>query len=211
MKKISGFLALIVLFSTVLATGYAKENITPFNENKEKIVIGGAAIPNEVSSNGAVIPNSTKRTENPARNEHSKTFKGAWFEIQYPEDFTVEPSLKSTTNVSGYDSAFFVSPSKEVSFYVFSPQWNGKPTDILLKTDKETELALKKTEKNGVVVIECTIAAKDGSYTRSYLDVEYTKSNTRKVFGLSYRDHKVYDQYKDRYIQFKSSLIQFAD
>ncbi|MBF0543926.1 MAG: hypothetical protein HQM08_05825 [Candidatus Riflebacteria bacterium] len=147
----------------------------------------------------------------PAENKQSKTFKGAWFEIQYPEDFTVEPSLKSPTKVSGHDSAFFVSPSKEVSFYVFSPQWNGKPTDILLKTDKETEVSLKKTEKDGVVTIECTIAAKDSSYTRSYTDVEDTRSNTRQVFGISYPDQKVYDQYKDRYSQFKSSLVQFGD
>lgn len=149
--------------------------------------------------------------EDPAQNKQGKKFKGAWFEIQYPEDFSAEPSLKSTTNVSGHDSAFFVSPSKEVSFYVFSPQWNASPTDILLKEDKETQVSLKKTEKDGEITLDCTIAAKDGSYTRSYVDAENTNSNTRLVFGITYRDQKVFDQYKDRYAQFKNSLVQFGD
>jgi hypothetical protein len=149
--------------------------------------------------------------EDAAQNKQAKKFTGAWFEIQYPPDFSAEPSLKSTTNATGPDSVFFVAPSKEVSFYVYSPQWNGTATDILLKDDKETQVSLKKTEKNGVITLDYTIAAKDGSYTRSYVDVEDTNSNTRQVFGITYRDQKILDQYKDLYTQFKSSLVQFAD
>jgi len=140
-----------------------------------------------------------------------KKFKGAWFEVLYPEGFTVEPSLKSSTSVAGFDSAFFVSPAKDVAYYVFSPQWNGKPTDIFLKDNVEKQVSQKKSEKDGVVTIECTIAAKDGSYTRSYVDVEDTNTNTRQVFGIKYRDQKVFDANKDRYTQFKNSLVQFAD
>lgn len=151
------------------------------------------------------------QAEDPAQSKEWKKFTGAWFDVLHPAEFSAEPSLKSTTNVSGHDSAFFVAPSKEVSFYVFSPQWNGKPTDILLKEDKETQVSLKKSEKDGVVTIDCTIAAKDGSYTRSYEDIEDPTTNTRKVFGISYRDQKVLDQYKDKYVQFKNSLVQFAD
>ncbi len=149
--------------------------------------------------------------EEPSQNKEWPKFNGAWFEIQYPEDFKAEPSMKSTTNVSGHDSAFFISPSKEVSFYVFSPQWNGTPTEILLKEEKETQVSNNKTEKDGVITIDCTIAAKDGSYTRSFVDVEDTNSNTRKVFGISYRDQKGYDAFKDRYTRFRDSLVQFGD
>lgn len=64
-------------------------------------------------------------------------YKGAWFKVEYPSDFTVKPSLKSTSG-KGYDSAFFVSPDESVEFYIFSPMWNGVPSDIELnpKTEK---------------------------------------------------------------------------
>lgn len=147
----------------------------------------------------------------PAQEKPWSKFTGAWFEIQYPGDFQVQPSLKSATNESGHDSAFFVSPSKEVTFYVFSPQWNGQPSDILLKEDKETQVSLNKTEKDGVITLDCTIAAKDGSYSRSYVDIEDTNTNTRQVFGITFRDQKVLDQYKDQFARFKDSLAQFGD
>jgi hypothetical protein len=60
-----------------------------------------------------------------------KKYKGAWFEIEYPDAFTVEPSLKSSTNVEGFDSALFTSPDGKVQFYIFSPQWTGKPEESI--------------------------------------------------------------------------------
>ena len=61
----------------------------------------------------------------------SLTYKGAWFEIDYPKIFTVKPSIPSSTP-DLYDSAYFISPDKKVTFYVFSPQWSGDATDISL-------------------------------------------------------------------------------
>ncbi len=148
--------------------------------------------------------------DQPADKEWKK-FEGAWFEILHPVTFTVEPSLKSTTNTNGHDSAFFVSPAKDVAFYVFSPQWNGDPTDILLNAETEKQLAFEETEKDGKKVRTSTIVAKDGSYTRSYEDVEDPETNTRRVFGIKYRDQKVFEQYQAQYKRFQESLVQFAD
>lgn len=140
-----------------------------------------------------------------------KKFQGAWFEILHPADFRAEPSLKGSTSATGNDSAFFVSPSNEVAFYVFSPQWNGEPSDILLKQDTEVQGTFEETQKDGAIVRRCTIAAKDGSYTRSYEDVEDPRINTRHVFGIRYKDQKTLDQYKDQYKRFQESLAQFGD
>ncbi|OGK08821.1 MAG: hypothetical protein A2W80_01575 [Candidatus Riflebacteria bacterium GWC2_50_8] len=140
-----------------------------------------------------------------------KKFEGAWFEILYPADFRVEPSLKGVTSVEGHDSVFFVSPSDEVAFYVFSPQWSGDPSDILLNQETEKQLTLEDSNKDGKQVRQCTIEAKDGSYCRTYEDVQDPQINTRRVFGIRYKDQKTLDQYKEQYKRFQDSLAQFAD
>jgi hypothetical protein len=140
-----------------------------------------------------------------------KKFDGAWFEIQYPADFRIEPSLKGTTSTEGYDSAFFVSPSNDVAFYVFSPQWNGEPSDIFLKQDTEKQLSCEKADKDGKKIEQFTIESQDGSYFRTYEDLQDPETNTRRVFGIRYKDQKTLDQYKEQYKRFQESLVQFAD
>lgn len=140
-----------------------------------------------------------------------KTFEGAWFKIMYPADFRVEPSLKSITNVEGHDSVFFVSPSNKIVFYVFSPQWNGNPSDILLKQVTEKILSSKENDENGKKVRQCSIVAKDGSYNRTYEDIQDLEVNTRRVFGIRFADQETFDKYKEQYEYFQNSLVQFAD
>lgn len=140
-----------------------------------------------------------------------KKYEGAWFQIMYPSTFQVEPSLKGATSVKGYDSAFFVAPSKEVSFYVFSPQWNGIPSDILLNPKTEKLLSVEKSEKNGKKIRQYSIAAKDGSYYRIYEDIQAPDMNTRHVFGARCKDKKILDKYKKEYKHFQNSFVQFAD
>ncbi len=148
-----------------------------------------------------------------------KSFKGAWFSVEYPSGFQVRPSLKSRTSVKGVDSAFFTSPDGAVEFYVFSPQWNGEPSDIALKPETE-ELVSEKVEnkpderqKMGakLSVRWFTIAARDKSYTRSYVDTENKQLNTRYVMGIKYPDQKVYKDFRDIYLKFVNSLRQFGD
>jgi len=140
----------------------------------------------------------------------TKTFKGAWFDVKYPSSFTVKPSLKSTTVQEGYESAFFVSPDQLVEFYVFSPQWNGNPTDILLKSSEKL-IKTYKTTKGSQMQKWWTISAKDGSFTRSYYQVSDDSANTIKVIGIKYKNHQAHNKYKEHYLAFKSSLVQYAD
>jgi hypothetical protein len=138
-------------------------------------------------------------------------FKGAWFEIKYPPNFRVKPSLKSTTAVNGYDSAFFLSPDQKVEFYVFSPQWSGEPTDIEMIPGQET-LISEDFEREGHKKIRMvTVKDKGGTYLRSWIDIQDTMSHTRLVFGYRYKDQSAYIKYKKEYLLFKSSLQQFAD
>ena len=141
----------------------------------------------------------------------TKTFRGAWFAIQYPADFTAEGSLSSATQDSeddAFDSATFTSPDGTVSFYVYSPQWTGDPTDIALQKN-EREGQRKVTRGKRHTVTYWTIGAKDGSYTRSYQEVR--EDETMYVVGIRYTTQQAYNKYKKQYLQFKASLKQFAD
>ena len=136
-------------------------------------------------------------------------YTGAWFRIQYPSAFTVRPSLPSGTAEGVYDSAFFIAPDGVVEFYVFSPQWNGEPVDIALRPATETVLDRQQETKGGKTVTWVSLRAKDGAYTRAYVDTE--EGSTRWVFGIQYRNQAAYDRYRAAYVQFKQSLEQFAD
>lgn len=140
-----------------------------------------------------------------------KKYEGAWFDVLYPADFKAEPSLKSTTNVNGHDSVFFVSPTNEVAFYVFSPQWSGEPSDIMLNKETEKQLSCDVSKKDGKSVSQCSIEANDGSYFRNYEDVQDPETRTRRVFGIKFKDQKTLDQYKEMYKHFQDSLAQYAD
>jgi hypothetical protein len=138
-------------------------------------------------------------------------YKGAWFDIKYPSDFKVKPSIKSSNSTNGYDSVWFASKDGSVEFYVFSPQWNGNPVDIELKPNMEEYVARKEEKGNSKIIRFVTIRALDNTYFRSYVDTENTALNTRLVFGIKYRSQKDYDKYKQYYLDFKKSLRQYAD
>lgn len=167
---------------------------------------------NEVKPQENVTESSIKVTEPQAieaKNSY-KTFKGAWFEIEYPENFKAEGSLKSSTSDEGFDSATFTSPDGKVQFYVFSPQWNGQPKDISLQPN---EKLVEKTEenKNTILVKRWTIVANNGSYNRSYEERIELENNINTIFGVKYSSKSDLEKYKEQYLEFKKSLQQFAD
>ena len=140
-----------------------------------------------------------------------RTYKGAWFEIRYPATFKARPSLASISFDGQYDSAVFTAADGSAEFYVFAPQWNGKPTDIELDPGKEDYVSQDEEQKGTIKVRRVTIKAKDGSYTRAFEDTENTDLNIRRVFGFKYRNRMTYDKYRSQYLTFKRSLQQFSD
>ena len=140
-----------------------------------------------------------------------RVHKGPYFEIKYPPLFKARTSLPSNSFEGEYDSAFFTAPDDSVEFYVFSPLWNGEPTDIEIDPASEDYVS-QNTEKKGTIVVRrVTIRAKDNRYLRSFEDTEYTVNNTRKVFGFKYRNQSAYNRHRQEYLMFKRSLRQFSD
>lgn len=142
------------------------------------------------------------------------TYKGAWFEIKYPSGFTVKPARKSTTNVVGYDSVYFISPNNNVEFYVFSPQWKGEAKEIEINPNIEKLIDQNTTKERNEFGQSKTIRvfaakAKDNSYFRAVRDE--TTDDTRLIFGIKYKNKEMYNKYYNDYILFKKSLIQIAD
>ncbi len=137
-----------------------------------------------------------------------KKYSGAWFDVEYPVNFTAKASLKSITSAEGSENATFTSPDKKFQFYIFSPQWLADAKDIILQPNEKLENSTE--EKSGIDVIKrWTISAKDGSYKRSY---EQTKNeSSMKIFGIKYSSKEDLDTYREQYLHFKKSLIQYGD
>ena len=147
----------------------------------------------------------------PYYNIRTKRYEGAWFTINYPSDFIVKNSMRSLTSVEGFDSAFFTSPDGLVEFYIFSPQWNGIPSDIEIRPQSELLIDSDIRRLSDRTEILYTIAAKDGSYKRSYREVKQYESTVNWVLGIKYTSQRAYQKYQQAYVRFKKSLIQYAD
>lgn len=137
-----------------------------------------------------------------------RTYKGAYFDIKYPAGFKARASLRSDQNP---DSAFFTAPDGSVEFYVYSPIWNGEPTDIEINGATEDYVSQDTQTNAGIKIRRVTIRAKDGSYLRSFEDTENTNTNNRTVFGIKYRNQAAYNKYRQTYLTFKKSIRQYAD
>ena len=145
------------------------------------------------------------------RDSQYLTYKGAWFTIDYPKSFKVNPSI--SYDDTSYDSVFFSSVDNEVTFYICSPLWSSTCDDIKLDTLRETkgEVQTTKNTKNGLsnTVHFYTITAKDGSYLRSYQ--ESVQESTRWIIGIKYKNEDALKKYRMQYLHFKNSLLQFSD
>ncbi|HMV44586.1 MAG TPA: hypothetical protein PK079_24525 [Leptospiraceae bacterium] len=137
-------------------------------------------------------------------------YRGGWFEIQYPKDFSVKPSIESNLP-DKYDSAFFISPDGKVKFYIYSPQWNGEATDIIRDSEIEIEKDARKNQKNGITTKWYTYEKKDGTGLRSYQEILDETGYTKYVIGIEYTDREIYKKYRDDFLKFKKTLKQFAD
>ena len=139
----------------------------------------------------------------------TKTFEGAWFDISYPSNFTAIGSLESTSG-SGFESAVFRSVDNLVEFYIFSPQWSGEASDILIQSNEILENSSSEFSED-IEIKWWTIESRDGTYKRSYQENINSMQNTNWIVGIKYANSATFEKYKKDYILFKSSLKQFAD
>lgn len=138
-----------------------------------------------------------------------KKFTGAWFDIEYPANFLAKGFLSSESSTSVLEASF-TSPDGKVEFYVFSPQWSGKPNNISLKQN-EIQTSNTREQKKDVEIKRWTISAKDKSYNRSYEEVIDKVSHTNKIFGIKSLSKTDLKKYNEAYLHFKKSLVQYAD
>lgn len=140
-----------------------------------------------------------------------KSYSGAWFDVLYPADFQVIPSLKDQNNPASYASVIFSPLNREVEFYVFSPKFSMAPTDVELKSDLENLVSKTEKKRKTVITTTTTISAKDGSYVRvveESIDTGMSNVNVRHAFGIKYQDQRVYEQYKKMFKKFQDSLVK---
>lgn len=154
-------------------------------------------------------------------------FRGSWFDIKYPQDFTAIPAAPTTVHDGKTyvqtDEAYFTSPDGAVEFFVYSPLWAGDPKTYLTITPTE-ELVSEKTDEvkederpgqfGDRIVHWVTVKAKDGSYYRSSVSIREqvgSGSELHHVFGIKYQDSASYEKYKEQYVAFKESLHQYSD
>jgi hypothetical protein len=141
------------------------------------------------------------------------TYMGAWFKVDYPASFSVIDRQASSSLPDRYEAASFVSPDGLVEFYVFSPQWRGDAEWVkLLPGEHEVERSTEQTENRRRTHV--TLVGPNDSYRRSWVEtVELLagEPNTNHVFGIKYANQAAYDKYRRLYLQFKASLIQYAD
>lgn len=194
MKNLLIVILLIVAFNSCINRG-EQDNSSKAKTDRSSIV------------NGA----DSSTLQSPSQDTATRIYKGAWFDIRYPQNFTATPSLKSATNSEGFESAFFTSPDGEASFYVFSPQWSGDATDIRIQPgEKIISKDSSYTPQKRARTINWTIEAGDKSYRRSYQEIKMDE-NINWIFGFKYKDEASYNKYKEQYLRFKNSIIQYGD
>ena len=144
---------------------------------------------------------------------NAATYRGAYFEVQYPAAFKASPLEGAKPRES--KGATFTSPDGTMTFYLFSPQWAGEAPGIALDASRETEISRKSDagKSSGVAgtYTWTTIAAKDKSYTRTYQDFLASDGSIHWVIGMKYRDDTALQKHKEAYGRFKASLRQFGD
>jgi len=217
-----------------LVPSIRRESLVPSIRESDKIV--------EVNKDVSSLRDEEVR----ALNSKLKTYTGSYFEVKYPSNFIAKPTvpieryniseddelnlldsqtklLSDSSDFIRTDEAYFSSPDGLVEFFVYSPQWDGRPKNYLdvLKGEKLLSSEHQKDIKAGVhhdyiQTRWVTIQANNGSYTRSYVQQrachgKYFNDCISHVFGIKYKDKKWYKNYRNFYIAFKESLVQSVD
>jgi hypothetical protein len=165
-----------------------------------------------------VVEKTTTRPLTPTTTSTVLRYSGAWFDVEYPSSFTPSPSQTNGVDHINTDEATFTSEDGSVEFFIYSPLWNGQTTYHTI-SDNEDFVDRKEVETPGTgfdktLTKWVTVKAKDNSYYRSYIHVRKqidTGSEYTYTFGIKFKDTNAYNTYKDAYIAFKKSLVQYGD
>jgi len=139
-----------------------------------------------------------------------KAFKGAFFEVGVPPGFIAKP----VTSNGQVNTVHLVNKALSAEFMVFSPQWNGE-APFKKAADNEKLVSREVTKEAKTSTEDITIEAKDGSYTRFVVSQTFgddaNGSHTNKTFGIKVANMESYRKIKTLYLQWKKTLVQFAD
>ena len=138
--------------------------------------------------------------------EAQDKFEGAGFEVEVPDGFAIEPSMKSNATPGSFDSLKVHSADGLVTFYVFAPQFGGTPADILLKPSIETLIDERGSETEGYVHTWWTIRDKNRTYSRSYHSKMHLSGTEVTIFGIEYSDGLALQDNLEAYKEFKQSF-----
>jgi hypothetical protein len=162
---------------------------------------------------GCAVPTGSTRDvsggQGTQKSEWSR-YQGAWFSIEFPDNFVVKPSLAAEEN-GLFDSVFFSTRDDGVSFYVLSPQWRRAASDTAFQPTQESRIEFTEQADDGLTKSSTLIRARDGSYERlieSFASPDQTVSWT---FQFIYSNEELKEQYAPLYDRFKASLQQLTD
>lgn len=141
----------------------------------------------------------------------NKSFTGAFFSVQYPSSFSVSTPYNIPQDRSPINTALFTSSDKKVTFYVFSPQWNGQPDGISKNPESEVLVDSTSEVRNSQRVTRWTLYNQKEKIYKSFEQTDHLEYRTRKVFGIFYTSSEAREEYKEKYLDFKKSLIKYAD
>lgn len=171
-------------------------------ENTQKEIIQNHA--DSIQAEG----NSNARMRTDGFMVEDDTVQGAWFKVKVPKGFHALPSVHSLTATENYDSYFYSSPDGKVKFYIYSPQWTGNPNDIVFPNEK---IKVETAENNdGSITRTWTLRPnRQNPFIRTF--TERKSENSVLITGFYYKDEAAFNEYKDEFEEFNSSVVQFAD
>ncbi len=198
---------IFVLFGAILFTTACSGNATDNNKSdqSEKQI-------NTTEEKTTSVKEEVREAQEPKnieKNTETKTYENDLLSLEYPASFSVKLSSEYKETEGGNSGVFFESPDKLVEFYAFASTGDDKTPDIDL-TENEKLVSEKQIKKNAGTSKMWTIKAKDGSYLRSYMSINYHDGLISKnIVGIKYKNIDAYNKYKADYIAFKKSFLKY--
>ena len=146
--------------------------------------------------------------QNPESKCAGKVYSGAWFDVLAPEGFEAFESLPSATS-DGYDSVWFKHPQLDLQLYIYSPQWGGKPSDIV---DDHNILSMRESTEisNAQSITHRSMNYKDRQ-SGVFYSKESLESTSHLTTGYQTKKIPISDELFEIYHCFKTSVQQYTD